>query len=191
MTDNALVPVTALDRLKKTAEFSSADDFVAASGKRSLLLLDCSSSMGGRIRTGERRIDKLRNIVDELRTTHHVPLAAFGPFGQGTELVETVPEPSGMTPLHRAIEYGRMAEANHLIVVTDGIPDSKTQALAEARAFGHPIDVFYIGDGNDEGAQFCAELARVTGGKSGVTDLVGSPKQLAGKLAGLLGDGSF
>jgi len=181
--------MTALDRLRKTANRDSVDDFLNTRAKRSILLCDCSGSMAGHILTGERRIDKLRTIVAELRTTHPVPVAAFGPTGFRVNFVDTIPEPGGGTPLAQAIDFARMQEANHLIVVTDGFPDSAPAAFTAAAAFGNPIDVFYIGDGGDQGAKFCAELARRTGGKSGVTDLVGDTKQLAGKLAGLLGDG--
>jgi hypothetical protein len=191
MTDNALVPMTALERLRKKAEnpHRTADD-LTRSMRRSLLLVDVSSSMGGTIRTGERKIDALRTVVDKVRSTHPVPLAAFPQGGYNRcELVDNVPEPRGMTPLAQAIQFGHMQEATHLVVVTDGVPDSQQAAFDAARAFGGPIDVFYIGDGNDHGATFCEQLAKLTGGKCGVTDLVGDPKLLAGKIAGLLGDG--
>jgi Mg-chelatase subunit ChlD len=188
----ALVPTTALDRLRKTAtRTSAAEEFVNARTKRTMLLVDASGSMDDRIKTGERKIDKLRKVVDSLRSTHRVPVAAFGVGGfRQVEIVESVPEPAGGTPLHLAIDFGRQQEANHLVVVTDGFPDSADAAFSAAKAFGHPIDVFYIGDGDDQGAKFCAELARRTGGKCGVTDLIGEPKQLASKIIALLGDGS-
>jgi len=192
MTDALISTKTALDRLQKTTERSTLDDFVNAHTRRSLLLVDCSSSMGSHIASGERRIDKLRTIVTQLRTTHPVPVAAFGlRGGHGVELVEVIPEPSGMTPLHKAIAYGREQGANHLVVVTDGCPDSEKLAYEEAAAFHGPIDVFFIGDPHEPGARFCAELARRTGGQCGVTDLLGEPKQLAGTIAGLLGDGGL
>jgi len=194
VTDNALIPTSsALDRLKKTAERDSLDDLVNARTRRSLLLVDCSSSMGGLIQTGERRIDALRKVWTTLRSSNPVPTAAFGVRGSAVELVEVIPEPSGMTPLHLAIAYGREQGANHLVVITDGCPDSEVKAFEQAALFGGPIDVFYIGNGNDSGASFCAELARRTGGQCGVTDLAGdvTQKQLAGKIAGLLGDGGL
>jgi len=196
MTDNALVPMTALDRLRKRAENPNrSGDDLTKSMRRSLLLVDRSSSMSERIRTGERKIDALRNVVDKVRSTHPVPLAAFPATSldghNRCELVDSVPEPRGMTPLAAAIQFGHMQEATHLVVVTDGIPDSKTAAFDAAKAFGGPIDVFYIGDGNDEGARFCAELAKLTGGQCGVTDLLGEKKLLAGKITALLGDGGL
>jgi len=194
---NTLVPtVSALDRLKRTAQRSSLDELVTAKTKRSLLLVDVSGSMDNWTKAGERKIDALRKVVDKLRSTHPVPMAAFGLEGgqrhnrQSVALIETIPEPSGMTPLAEAIDFGRMQEANHLIVVTDGYPDSAERAFEAADRFANPIDVFFIGDEGDSGAKFCAELAKRAKGQCGVTDLTGEPKQLAGKIIALLGDGS-
>jgi hypothetical protein len=191
-----LVPTTsALDRLQRTTKRSSLDDLVSAKTKRTILMCDVSSSMGIPCKDGKRRIDKLAGVVDRLRTTHPVPMAAFGltrSYGMGgsVALVERLPEPQGLTPLDEAIDYGRMQEANHLIVVTDGIPDSQDDAFAAAARFGHPIDVFFIGDKGDAGARFCVELAKRTGGTCDVTDL-GEPKQLEAKIIALIGDGSL
>lgn len=186
-TDNKLVKTqSAVDRLNRSLEKNSLDDLVKARTRRSLLLVDCSDSMSSRIRTGERAIDALRKVVKGLRETHPVPVAAFGSLG--VALVDGIPEPCGSTPLHLAIEYGTREGATHLVVVTDGQPDSQTAAFEAARLFGHPIDVFYIGDGDDEGARFAAELARRTGGTAHLTDLL-QQKALTTKIAGLLGDG--
>jgi Mg-chelatase subunit ChlD len=180
---------TALDRLNASTGKSSLDALVKARTRRSLMLVDCSGSMSDLTKTGERKIDALRKVVTELRTTHPVPMAAFGSRGRHVELVETIPEPSGMTPLDDAINFGREQGANHLLVITDGQPDSESRALDAAIAFGGVIDVFYIGDGHDSGSRFSAELAKRTGGSVNLTDLV-EQKALAGKIAGLLGDGS-
>jgi Mg-chelatase subunit ChlD len=179
---------TALDQLNKSLEKKSLKDLVRARTKRSLLIVDCSGSMREPIRSGERKIDALRTVVKNLRETHPVPVAAFG-TREGIVLVDTVPEPSGMTPLHSAIDFGRREGATHLVVVTDGLPDSEEAAFAAATTFGHPIDVFYIGDGHDRGSRFAAELAKLTGGTAHLTDL-GKPKELSTKIAGLLGEGA-
>jgi Mg-chelatase subunit ChlD len=182
---------SALDKLTKSAGRSSLDDLVKARTRRSLLLVDCSGSMEDRIRTGERRIDALRKVAADLRETHPVPMAAFG-VRVGVEVVDTIPEPQGSTPLDLAIEFGAAQGATHLVVVTDGQPNSEEAAFAAARAFGGQIDVFYIGDGEDRAARFCRELAAMNGGTSGVTDLGtdGDIKKLSAGIAGLLGDGS-
>jgi Mg-chelatase subunit ChlD len=183
---------TALDRLNKSLAKTSLDEFVNARTRRSLLLVDCSGSMDTRLSaTGERRIDALRKVVADIRQDHPVPVAAFGRLRGRVlvEVVESIPEPSGTTPLDTAIEFGQAQGATHLVVVTDGEPNSESAAIAAAQRFGGPIDVFFVGDPNTHGAAFAARLAALTGGTSGVSDL-GKPKELAGKIVGLLGDGT-
>lgn len=186
MSESLVTTASALDRLNRSMEKSSLDDLVKARTRRSLLLVDCSGSMVSPTRSGDRRIDTLRKVVRGLRETHPVPVAAFG--CGSVVLVDDVPEPSGGTPLHLAIEYGHREGATHLVVVTDGLPDSQGACFEAARQFGRPIDTFYIGDGNCEGSRFCEELARMSGGTAHLTDL-GKPKQLTTQIAGLLGDG--
>jgi Mg-chelatase subunit ChlD len=178
---------TAVDRLNGSLKKGGLRDFVK-SRRRSLLLVDCSGSMADRIQTGERKIDALRTVVTNLRTTHPVPVAAFGSRSGAVVIVETVPEPHGNTPLDKAIDFGAQAGATHLCVVTDGQPNSEALAFDAADRFGKPVDVFYIGNGHDYGLKFAQELARRTGGTCHLSDL-GKPKELEQKIAGLLGDG--
>lgn len=174
----------AQDKLTKSLGKDSLDDLVASRTRRSLLLCDISSSMSFTIRTGERRIDALRKVVENLRESQPVPVAAFN---GDVRLVDDIPNPHGGTRMGSAIDYGKGQGANHLILVTDG--ESQDDAISSARAFGGPIDTFYIGDGNDRGARVCKEIADITGGTAHLTDL-GKPKELASKLRGLIGDGS-
>jgi len=188
----ATTATSALDKLNKALAKSGLDDLVKARTQRALLLVDCSGSMADTIRHGEeRKIDALRKVVSTLRETRAFPMAAFGVRCAGqVEVVDTVPEPQGGTPLDLAIEFATAQGANKLVVVTDGEPNDERMALRAASAFGGPIDVFYIGDGNDRGYRFCVELAKQTGGTCGLTDLNGDKKALAGKIQLALGDGS-
>jgi len=179
---------TALDKLTKSLAKNDLDDFLRGE-RRSLLLVDVSSSMSEPIRAGGTKISALRVVVASMRETHPVPVAAFG-GAVGVIVVDSIPSPSGGTPLTDAIQFGQREGATHLVVVTDGYPDNPHTALDAAREFGRPIDVVYIGDGNDEGSRFAAELARITGGTCSLTDL-GKPKELAGKIVLMLGDGTI
>lgn len=186
----ALAAQTAADRLKKSSGMSSLDALVQAKTRRSLLLVDCSGSMADYIRGGERKIDALRKVVATLRAERSVPVAAFGLRGSvQVEVVETVPEPSGTTPMDLAIRFGQDQGANHLAIVTDGEPNDEVAAFEAARAFGGVIDTFYVGDGNDRGSRFAQQLATMTGGTANLSDL-GTPHVLAGKIRLALGDGS-
>lgn len=188
-TDLATTNRAALDTLKSSLANSSLSSLVqatAAAGRRSLLLVDCSSSMRQPLAKGGTRISELRNVVEDLRTTHPVPVAAFS--GDGVRLVDGIPNPTGGTPMSDAIEFGTTNRATHLVVVTDGVPNSESAAFEAAREFGGRIDVYYIGNGGDEGARFCQRLAKMTGGTCGVTDL-GDVKALSAGIKGLLGTG--
>lgn len=190
--NNALTTTktNALDRLSNSQDMS-IDEFVRAKTRRSVLVVDCSSSMGDPIRSGGRKIDALRKVASELQQTHPVPVVAFHGriSGSNAYVCDGIPEPSGGTPMHDAFDFCREQGASHIVLVTDGEPTpGRSYAIAAAKRFGGPIDTFYIGNGNDSGAEFCKMLADMTGGTANLTDL-GAPKQLASKIKGLLGEG--
>lgn len=151
-----------------------------------LLLLDCSGSMASVLATGQRAIDALRQVVADVRGSIVVPAAQFG--AGPTCYVDQIPEPSGGTPLAQAIAFGRAERKQHLVVISDGMPDSPDTAMVEARQFGGKIDAIYVGDDGGPGAKFMAELAAVTGGSGSVGDLK-DQKMLAASIKGLLGEG--
>jgi hypothetical protein len=186
VTDLVAAEKKALDVLNRSMAKSDLDDLMRGA-RRSVLLVDCSGSMGESLNKGGRKIDALRSVVATLRETNPVPVAAFGGFE--TTVVDAVPEPTGGTPLTRAIEFAHREGATHAVIVTDGVADCEQSALSAARAFGGVIDTIYIGNGRDRGAAFCKELAALTGGTASLTDL-GKPKELAGSIRLMLGDGN-
>jgi hypothetical protein len=106
--------------------------------------------------------------------------------GQGAYVTTGVPRPTGGTPLHDAIDLARKQECGRVVVISDGQPDSQRLALDSAKAFGGRIDVVYVGDPGDLGEEFLRKLAESTGGTEFHGDL-SEPKQLGGRIAGLLG----
>lgn len=191
-TDIAIAEKKALDVLNKSLTRSSLDDLIRAA-RRSALCVDVSGSMGDPVSgryddngDSPRKIDKMRELVTDVQSTGSVPVIAFG---ARVEVVDSIPNPSGQTPLAQAIEFAHREGATHLVVFTDGQPDSADRAFAAALAFGHPIDTFYIGPGTDHGATFCKQLAKMTGGTCNLTDL-GKPKELAATVRLMLGDGT-
>lgn len=151
-----------------------------------MLLIDCSGSMDGRMRNGKRRIDGLREVVNTIKVSGHVPMIAFGgPYDAQVRFVDGVPEPDGGTPLHLAIPFAKEYGATRLVVISDGIPDLQQQSLDEAKKFGGRIDVAFVGNAGDGGETFLAELARVSGGTQFTGDL-GDPKKLSASVIGLL-----
>lgn len=176
------------DRLAGTLARRSLTDLVKSRTEVRMLVVDCSGSMAQTTDKGERKIDALRAVVAEVRERVGCKVLAFGHAWQ-PEIVDSIPEPSGGTPLHDAIHAGKSHRATHLIVISDGIPDSQSAALDAAREFGGKIDAVYVGPKGGPGPKFMQQLAGLTGGTSDALDL--AQKELVGsRILGLLGDGS-
>ena len=153
--------------------------------QQTFLLLDVSGSMAHPTadESQTRKIDALRRLVRDLQEQGvRCPLVAFS---DDCRRVTEVPEPGGGTNLAGAIRYGAAAHALHLIVISDGAPDSEQRALTAAQAFGQPIDVFYVGPPGTRGERFLAELAAASGGRAQTVSL-SQTKQLASAIRGLL-----
>jgi len=185
-------------QLEKTGGLKSLKDLMRVKlSERVFLLIDCSGSMNEYMRNGKKRIDGLRTVVEQVQSQKPTTMIAFGPRNADhidVFFTTTVPDPDGGTPLHRAIELARTNGAGRLLVISDGIPDLSQQCLEEAKSFGGPIDVVYVGDPDDPtqawtesrpAVQFMDELAKVTGGSKFDGDL-SQPKALAGAVIGLL-----
>lgn len=78
----------------------------------------------------------------------------------------------GGTNLAGALRYARTFDVDgvRFIVVSDGEPDSKTDALAEAARISGRIDTIYVGPESGAGREFLARLANVSGGKTVVAE---------------------
>lgn len=138
--------------------------------KRTFLLLDCSGSMSDPCGEGLRKIDQLRTVVAGLHVA--CPLVGFGLDGaEEVRFIERIPDPFGSTPLDKAIAFAKDHQAQHLIVVSDGQPNSPEAALQAAGAFQGPIDVFYVGEPGGPGEAFLARLAAHSGGQAQTTSL--------------------
>ena len=86
-----------------------------------------------------------------------------------------IPEtPGGTTDLARALSFTQIADTvpgMRFVVISDGEPDDKTEALNVARKYQNRIDVIFVGDENDQGAiRFMDQLASASGGKQITAD---------------------
>lgn len=185
---NIITTQNSLETLAKSMTAGSLRALVSARKKNAVVLLDTSASMSESIGGGgPMKITQLREVAATLREmSPNVPFIAF--HGAVAQVVEAIPDPSGNTPLAKAINYAKQLGAQHAVVISDGEPNDTWAAREAARNFGGQIDTFFVGNPHSFGAQFLQEIADLTGGKSNVTDL-GQPKQLGQKIAGMLGDG--
>lgn len=79
----------------------------------------------------------------------------------------------GSTNLAHALRYAKLADVPgmNIIVISDGEPDSKEQALAVARTYKNKISTIYCGpEDRSHGRDFLTQLAKATGGQSLTAD---------------------
>jgi|SRR4051812_28804569 len=155
-----------------------------------IILADTSGSMAFPVTADKRRIDVLRTILATiLPAAPGTALAAFSDAVVPLEPGQILPEPSGSTALHLALEHVRAMQPEHVIVVSDGEPNDKTAAIAAARALGCRISTYYCGEESNRAAtSFLRTLAlcsRHGVGRALLGDLR-KPEKLAGELRLLL-----
>ena len=147
---------------------------------RSFLLLDCSGSMGEHCEPSRPKIVALREIADSLNKSGLLFTQVIFPgFSWGAEISSIIPDPSGNTPLHAALEVANVEDALHVVVISDGIPDEVRLAelcAEELKRKGVKIDVFYVGPYPHEGERFLRSLSKMTGGQFQKTSLKGSQR---------------
>jgi Mg-chelatase subunit ChlD len=168
---------------------SSLADRIAAHRRSvgTFLLLDCSYSMASEIAPHERAIDKLRKVARQLRLESPQLRQIAFPMPNGEEAAEIttdIHEPCGQTPLAGAIDYAAARGAVHLIIVSDGQPDSESAAKTAAKAARCRIDVCFVGAPGSYGEAFLRQLASLHGGSCDTLSL--ATKALETRIRGLL-----
>lgn len=147
-----------------------------------VVLADVSGSMAESA-AGRRKIDVLAEAMQSLPATHSI--VAFSSYVTPIATGYTLPAPSGGTALHLALDHCHAIDATHILVISDGHPDSAASALAAADRLHARIDIIYCGPDNDmEGITFMRRLARGGGAAhhhslSDGPRLVAAVKQLA------------
>lgn len=127
----------------------------------SCLLLDISGSMRGW------KITELRKLADEFRQARRFE---FSSACDEIPASAQVSEPNGGTALDVGFLYVKKRGITHVVLITDGEPDSRRKAIDAA--IGLKVDCFYVGpDDNDSSLKFLEELAVGTGGQYGKVSL--------------------
>ncbi len=91
----------------------------------------------------------------------------------------------GGTDLAKALKFAKVADVTGIrfIVISDGQPDSESDALAVARTFKAKIDTIYVGPEGGSGQDFLKRLAKASGGQGVTADRV---KELSNTVEKLL-----
>jgi len=163
---NAIVTGSIGD-IAKRENRSIAHSFASA---KIVAIVDVSGSMAIRdARDNQSRYDVALQELATLQHQHPGEVAVLA-FSSKVEFI-----PGGVPPLFGegtnlagALRFATMADAPGLrfVVISDGQPDSKEEALKAARAINARIDVVYVGPERDSaGRDFLAQLASMGHGQ--------------------------
>jgi hypothetical protein len=146
----------------------------------SVLILDNSGSMAEYVGS-DRKIDILRRAI--------APLGSYEilVFNSTCEWTNQIPEPTGGTAMHLAIDTAADLRPRQTLIVSDGLPDDETQALRSAKMLTGIISTLYIGDdSNKKAIAFMRRLARLGAGRADIRDLSLGSIELQGAIQILL-----
>jgi hypothetical protein len=137
------------------------------------ILADVSSSMAERAGAQSKSEILKCAIADSMGENRNEVLVAFSSTPRICKGAEWLPDPSGSTALHLALEYLFDFKPRATLVVSDGRPDDEQKALDAAERLTGRIDVIYVGPDDDTQAiAFMNKLARVGCGRVIVEDVV-------------------
>lgn len=151
------------------------------------LLLDCSGSMEILEFDGEThkpRVEFLNDILTSFSSTRRF---RFGSDCKEDTSRGPVKADMGGTRLGKALMHLKEQGVHHVILITDGQPDSEEAAIAAAK--GLKIDAYFVGGKNDTVAKdFLRRLCNSSGGTFGATSIT-EVKEITAGIKALLGDG--
>jgi hypothetical protein len=169
--------IAAAAKTKPGPEVKNKVTRLNTAGHAKVLLLDCSSSMRGRV-NGGRKIDILRGAIEALTLDEW----RIYVFNSATRLIlpNQIPEPSGGTNLGEALRVISAEDTVETLVVSDGVPDSEDDALSAAALVQGVISTLFVGDDFDSSAKnFLRRLSSAGCGKCYSQDLNAGPLILA------------
>lgn len=157
----------------------------------SVVLLDISGSMAQFTNSEITRMEALKNALNTL-SKDGISFRLFAFSDDVEEIsVEHHLEPTEGTDLAKALRRMLQEPISVLTIITDGEPNSRKDALNEARKLTCPINVVFVGNENDRATiEFCKQLANQHNGQFAANYLgIDSMKMLPRTLKLMLSDG--
>jgi Mg-chelatase subunit ChlD len=102
---------------------------------------------------------------------------------------DNIPAPDGSTQMDKALYRAEKLDPLHVLVISDGHPDSRDKAKVAATLLAEKciIDALYIGPANDRNEEFMKELATIGRGRFSAFNLeTHTTKALEDKVSGML-----
>ncbi len=146
---------------------SIAENFVNANA---IILVDTSGSMEQTdSRGGKSRYDAACAELKNLQASLPGKLALLSFSSEVIFCPNGIPfQYSAMTDLAKALKFAKIADVSGMrfIVISDGEPDSESEALSVAATFKNRIDTIFVGPEGGSGQAFLCKLAKASGGKN-------------------------
>ena len=155
----------------------SGQHMTTRNAERCAILADVSGSMLAS--TGRKsRIEVLREVFVQIRAEFSgFRLIAFSSVPVELLPYAPIPEPSGGTALHLALDMIRRHEPERIAVLCDGVPDDPDAALTAAKSLQCHIATYFCGDDMDHAAiAFMRALAWCSADGIGSTTVVDMKK---------------
>ncbi len=139
-----------------------------------IVVVDISGSMCADDNVGKSRYERACESLAELQRSLPGKIAVISFSDQAQFEPSGVPFfTGGSTNLAGALRFVKIADVPDMrfVLIADGNPDSKSEALKVARTFTNRIDTIFVGDERSaESIRFMQELARVSSGQQITAD---------------------
>lgn len=165
MSTTALIPGS-LGAISRRNGTSLAESFMSA---ELICIVDVSGSMNADdSRNGKSRYTVACEELANLQATMPGKVAVIAFSYTAMFCPSGIPPYLGAgTDLAKALRFAKIADGTvRFVIVSDGAPDNKEEALKESRGFKSRIDCVYVGpESNTGAADFLRRLAAASGGQ--------------------------
>ena len=177
----------ATSRRRAKRKYDDISEVISTLSDNTLLILDVSSSMADRAGS-QRKVDILRKAVQQYEDTN-TKIIVFHSIPMLISSINDIPEPSGSTALHLALELAVKQNPRKTLIISDGYPDNSVAALNEVINLSGQINCLYIGSDGDRAAiEFMQQLSKPSNGRIVINDItqISYQETLSATIANLL-----
>ena len=132
--------------------------------EQDMVIADLSGSMASRAFDNRSRYQCLQEALAPFKG--RVQVLAFNSHVWEVD-ADSLPSPDNFTAMHKALDTAIILEPIHVLLISDGLPDSREHAFDSARTLANQciIDVMYIGPEDSNAESFMRQLADIGRGR--------------------------